>query len=279
MGRIPCCPKEIVKGAWSTQEDETLTKYVTIHGEGKWQKLALKAGLKRCGKSCRQRWLNYLKPGNKRGQISLDEEDMIIRLHRLLGNRWALIAKRLPGRTDNEIKNYWNINLSKKLEKQPTLSSWPISTSLQHNHKCCEQVEKTKQTHVALETPLPRRVKDVQCNKTRENKGYSSPSCSNKREGSRNSDDEATNTLNNYLIDIDQNKELIEDDSSSKVLEIEDQKRVGLTNSPTSTSLANQYHLLTSKFDPLEIFLDVELERIASFMGHNEDIYCNREPP
>ncbi|XP_019425531.1 PREDICTED: transcription factor MYB23-like isoform X1 [Lupinus angustifolius] len=276
MGRLPCCPKEIVKGAWSTEEDETLSKYVTIHGEGKWQKLAQKAGLKRCGKSCRQRWLNYLKPGIKRGDISLDEEDMIIRLHRLLGNRWALIAKRLPGRTDNEIKNYWNTNLAKKLEKQPTLSSWPLCASLEHNHKC-EEVEKTRQTHVELEAPLPRRVKDVQCNKTLDNKGYSSPSCSNKREGSRNSD-EATNTLNDFLIDMDQNKELIEDDSSSKVLEIEDQKRVGLTYSLTSTTLSNQYHILTSKFDPLETFLDVELERMASFMGQNEETYCNRGP-
>lgn len=59
--------------------------------------------------------MNYLRPGIKRGNISQDEEDLIVRLHRLLGNRWSLIAGRLPGRTDNEIKNYWNTHLFKKL--------------------------------------------------------------------------------------------------------------------------------------------------------------------
>ncbi|XVF61895.1 hypothetical protein PTKIN_Ptkin08bG0171300 [Pterospermum kingtungense] len=116
MGRKPCCLKEEVnRGAWSLQEDTILTNYIELHGEGKWRTLPQKAGLNRCGKSCRLRWMNYLRPGIKRGNISPEEEDLIIRLHRLLGNRWSLIAGRLPGRTDNEIKNYWNSVLSKKL--------------------------------------------------------------------------------------------------------------------------------------------------------------------
>lgn len=72
-------------------------------------------GLKRRGKSCRLRWMNHLRPNVKRGHISPDEEELIIRLHNLLGNRWSLIAGRVPGRTDNEVKNYWNTRLSKKL--------------------------------------------------------------------------------------------------------------------------------------------------------------------
>ncbi|KAL9166985.1 hypothetical protein ABFS82_05G066700 [Erythranthe guttata] len=60
--------------------------------------------------------MNYLRPGIKRGNISEDEEDLIVRLHGLLGNRWSLIAGRLPGRTDNEIKNHWNTHLLKKLK-------------------------------------------------------------------------------------------------------------------------------------------------------------------
>uniref|UniRef100_A0A5B7BU09 Myb-related protein 123 n=1 Tax=Davidia involucrata TaxID=16924 RepID=A0A5B7BU09_DAVIN len=116
MGRSPCCAKEgLNRGAWTATEDKILTDYIKVHGEGRWRNLPKKAGLKRCGKSCRLRWLNYLRPDIKRGNISHDEEELIIRLHKLLGNRWSLIAGRLPGRTDNEIKNYWNTNLGKKV--------------------------------------------------------------------------------------------------------------------------------------------------------------------
>ncbi|KAJ3695570.1 hypothetical protein LUZ60_000947 [Juncus effusus] len=115
MGRRPCCAKEgLNRGAWTALEDEILVSYIKTHGEGKWRDVPQRAGLKRCGKSCRLRWLNYLRPDIKRGNISHDEEELIIRLHKLLGNRWSLIAGRLPGRTDNEIKNYWNTTLGKR---------------------------------------------------------------------------------------------------------------------------------------------------------------------
>ncbi|GLU01140.1 hypothetical protein SLE2022_184650 [Rubroshorea leprosula] len=117
MGRSrQCVLNGLNKGAWTSNEDKILTDYVRVHGEGKWTNVAKKTDLKRCGKSCRLRWKNYLKPDIKRGNISHDEEELIIRLHKLLGNRWSLIAGRLPGRTDNEIKNYWNTTLARRAE-------------------------------------------------------------------------------------------------------------------------------------------------------------------
>ncbi|KAK3428988.1 hypothetical protein EUGRSUZ_E00407 [Eucalyptus grandis] len=106
------------KGAWTAEEDRRLSEYIEVHGAKRWKTIAAKSGLNRCGKSCRLRWLNYLRPNIKRGNISDEEEDLILRLHKLLGNRWSLIAGRLPGRTDNEIKNYWNSHLSKKISQK-----------------------------------------------------------------------------------------------------------------------------------------------------------------
>uniref|UniRef100_A0A7N0V4T3 Uncharacterized protein n=1 Tax=Kalanchoe fedtschenkoi TaxID=63787 RepID=A0A7N0V4T3_KALFE len=114
--RKPCCEKQDTnKGAWSKQEDQKLIDYIRKNGEGCWRTLPQAAGLLRCGKSCRLRWINYLRPDLKRGNFAEDEEDLIIKLHALLGNRWSLIAGRLPGRTDNEVKNYWNSHLRRKL--------------------------------------------------------------------------------------------------------------------------------------------------------------------
>ncbi|KAK7330484.1 hypothetical protein VNO77_24679 [Canavalia gladiata] len=106
---------EYKKGFWNAEEDRVLMDYVKEHGTGKWNRIAKVTGLKRSGKSCRLRWMNYLSPNIKRGDFSEEEQDLLIRLHRLLGNRWSLIAGRIPGRTDNQVKNYWNTYLSKKL--------------------------------------------------------------------------------------------------------------------------------------------------------------------
>ncbi|KAH9321064.1 hypothetical protein KI387_015703, partial [Taxus chinensis] len=96
--------------------------------------------LKRCGKSCRLRWLNYLRPDIKRGNISPDEDELIIKMHRLLGNRWSLIAGRLPGRTDNEIKNYWSTILSKRTTKSQHLNSINSSSSTCKEDNCAKRV-------------------------------------------------------------------------------------------------------------------------------------------
>ncbi|KAF2599602.1 hypothetical protein F2Q68_00012431 [Brassica cretica] len=119
MVRTPCCKEEgIRKGAWTPEEDQRLIAFVQLHGESGWRTLPEKAGLKRCGKSCRLRWANYQKPDIKRGEFTPEEDDTIIKLHALMGNKWAAITTSLAGRTDNEIKNYWNTNLKKRLTQK-----------------------------------------------------------------------------------------------------------------------------------------------------------------
>nr|BAP47698.1 transcription factor MYB2a [Gynura bicolor] len=106
------------KGAWTIKEDMLLKNCIEKFGEGKWHLVPLKAGLNRCRKSCRLRWLNYLRPNIKRGDFGEDEVDLMLRLHKLLGNRWSLIAGRIPGRTANDVKNYWNTHLRSRSKKQ-----------------------------------------------------------------------------------------------------------------------------------------------------------------
>ncbi|RRT43737.1 hypothetical protein B296_00056202 [Ensete ventricosum] len=185
MGRRPCCSKEgLNRGAWSAFEDRVLSEYIKTHGEGKWRDLPKRAGkcsqaldvgvlfhvlicvperererekwvvgLKRCGKSCRLRWLNYLRPDIKRGNISEDEESLIIKLHRLLGNR-------LPGRTDNEIKNYWNTNLSKKMTPPTTCVGRPAVKG-----KEARKEESPEEVKAAGEASAVIRTKAVRCTK------------------------------------------------------------------------------------------------------------------
>uniref|UniRef100_A0A453MV74 Transcription factor MYB86 n=1 Tax=Aegilops tauschii subsp. strangulata TaxID=200361 RepID=A0A453MV74_AEGTS len=103
------------KGLWSPEEDQRLRDYILKHGLGCWSAVPAKAGLQRNGKSCRLRWINYLRPGLKRGMFSQEEEDVVINLQAKLGNKWSQIAMHLPGRTDNEVKNYWNSYLKKRV--------------------------------------------------------------------------------------------------------------------------------------------------------------------
>nr|QCA48048.1 MYB33a [Petunia x hybrida] len=102
------------KGPWTSAEDAILVDYVTKHGEGNWNAVQKHSGLARCGKSCRLRWANHLRPDLKKGAFTPEEERRIIELHAKMGNKWARMAAELPGRTDNEIKNYWNTRIKRR---------------------------------------------------------------------------------------------------------------------------------------------------------------------
>ncbi|CAM8984596.1 unnamed protein product [Rhodiola kirilowii] len=139
------------KGPWTTEEDKLLTEHVTQHGEGRWNSVSRLTGLKRNGKSCRLRWVNYLRPDLKRGQITPHEETIILELHARWGNRWSTIARSLPGRTDNEIKNYWRTHFKKKGTKASSCSADKAKTRLlrrqQFQQQQLMQQQQTQQQH------------------------------------------------------------------------------------------------------------------------------------
>ncbi|KAK1298237.1 hypothetical protein QJS10_CPB14g00108 [Acorus calamus] len=111
------------------EEDMILIDYITNNGEGVWNTLARSAGLKRTGKSCRLRWLNYLKPDVRRGNITTEEQLLIMDLHARWGNSWSKIARQLPGRTNNEIKNFWRTNIQKRTKNPRRVIDNVSSTS------------------------------------------------------------------------------------------------------------------------------------------------------
>ncbi|KAJ7947702.1 Myb transcription factor [Quillaja saponaria] len=130
--------EETRKGPWTEQEDFKLVSFVGLFGDRRWDFVAKVSGLKvegdsnRTGKSCRLRWVNYLHPGLKRGKMTPQEERLVLELHSKWGNRWSRIARKLPGRTDNEIKNYWRTHMRKKAhEKKGAVSPSSISSN------CC----------------------------------------------------------------------------------------------------------------------------------------------
>ncbi|KAJ8750377.1 hypothetical protein K2173_014292 [Erythroxylum novogranatense] len=136
MDKKPCNSQdaEVRKGPWTMEEDLILINYIANHGEGVWNSLAKAAGLKRTGKSCRLRWLNYLRPDVRRGNITPEEQLLIMELHSKWGNRWSKIAKHLPGRTDNEIKNFWRTRIQKHIKQAETFSGQSSSTEMIIEH-------------------------------------------------------------------------------------------------------------------------------------------------
>ncbi|KAE8693403.1 Transcription factor MYB86 [Hibiscus syriacus] len=102
------------KGPWTAAEDAILAEYMRTYGEGNWNAVQKNTGLARCGKSCRLRWANHLRPSLKKGAFWPEEERIIVELHATMGNKWARMTTRLPGRTDNEIKNFWNTRVKRR---------------------------------------------------------------------------------------------------------------------------------------------------------------------
>ncbi|KAK3409472.1 transcription factor MYB20 [Eucalyptus grandis] len=163
MGRQPCCEKVgLKKGPWTAEEDKKLINFILTHGQCCWRAVPKLAGLLRCGKSCRLRWTNYLRPDLKRGLLSEQEEKLVIDLHAQLGNRWSKIASHLPGRTDNEIKNHWNTHIKKKLKKMgvdPVTHKPLVSNpsdppqSLQNHHQQKEEQSCSTSSADAAKTP------------------------------------------------------------------------------------------------------------------------------
>ncbi|KAE8810840.1 Transcription factor GAMYB [Hordeum vulgare] len=124
---------QLKKGPWTPAEDAVLEAYVKKHGVQNWNVVQKDTGLLRCGKSCRLRWANHLRPDLKKGTFTKEEENLIIKLHSKMGNKWARMAARLPGRTDNEIKNYWNTR-RKKCQRTST-PIYPADICLQASNE------------------------------------------------------------------------------------------------------------------------------------------------
>ncbi|CAK7348979.1 unnamed protein product [Dovyalis caffra] len=161
-------PKEInqglKKGPWTSAEDAILIEYVKKHGEGNWNSVQKNSGLMRCGKSCRLRWANHLRPNLKKGSFTPDEERIIIELHAKHGNKWAQMASQLPGRTDNEIKNYWNTRMKRRQRARLPIYPQDFQTeaaAFHFHHQEKDRRTQPKSSSTSLSSLLPSSLRNL----------------------------------------------------------------------------------------------------------------------
>ncbi|XP_076921581.1 transcription factor MYB8-like [Bidens hawaiensis] len=151
MARSSCYDKNgLKKGAWTEDEDNKLAAYIQRYGHWNWSLLPKFAGVSRSGKSCRLRWMNYLRPNLKHGNFTEEEDNVIVGLHNKIGNKWSTIATKLPGRSDNEIKNRWNTHLKKRALDDQTVSESEHAGILEPDH-ANPKVYSVKETYLKLQ--------------------------------------------------------------------------------------------------------------------------------
>ncbi|CAI9757441.1 unnamed protein product [Fraxinus pennsylvanica] len=130
------------KSQWTVEEDRVLIQLVEKFGQRKWSHIAqmLKG---RIGKQCRERWHNHLRPDIKKDVWSEEEDKILIEAHAEVGNKWSEIAKKLPRRTENSIKNHWNATKRRQFSKRKARTKWPKSSTLLQDYIQSLNLEKT----------------------------------------------------------------------------------------------------------------------------------------